>query len=73
VRLNTGELGVVLKVYAPDPYRPKVRVVIGADRQKLVRPYDINLWEADEATPGPTAVVSPVDPGTVAIDPLTYL
>jgi putative nucleotidyltransferase with HDIG domain len=72
VKLDSGELGVVLKVYAPDPYRPKVRVIIAADAQKLVRPYDVNLWEADKRR-GPKAVVSPVDPMTVGIDPLTYL
>ncbi|PYR61159.1 MAG: hypothetical protein DMF91_10525, partial [Acidobacteria bacterium] len=27
VRLDTGEIAVVLKVYAPDPYRPQVRIV----------------------------------------------
>ena len=27
VRLNTGEVAVVLNVYAPDPYRPHVRVL----------------------------------------------
>jgi putative nucleotidyltransferase with HDIG domain len=73
VRLNTGELGVVLKVYAPDPYRPKVRVIIGADTQKLQRPYDVNLWEATADATGPQSVVSPVDPTTAGIDPLTYL
>jgi hypothetical protein len=49
-----------------------VRVIIAADAQKLVRPYDVNLWEADKRR-GPKAVVSPVDPMTVGIDPLTYL
>jgi putative nucleotidyltransferase with HDIG domain len=72
VKLDSGELGVVLKVYAPDPYRPKVRVVIAADSQKLTRPYDVNLWEVSDR-PGPKTVVSPVDPATVGIDPLTYL
>jgi putative nucleotidyltransferase with HDIG domain len=73
VRLNTGELGVVLKVYAPDPYRPKVRVIIGADAQKLGRPYDVNLWEATPESSGPQSVHSPVDPITAGVDPLTYL
>jgi putative nucleotidyltransferase with HDIG domain len=73
VRLDTGELGIVLKIYAPDPYRPKVRVIIGRDRQKLQRPYDVNLWEASDQGEGPTAVASPVDAATVGIDPLTYL
>jgi hypothetical protein len=66
-------VGVVLKVYAPDPYRPKVRVIIGADAAKLARPYDVNLWEAGDETSGPKGVVSPVDPTTAGVDPLTYL
>jgi hypothetical protein len=73
VKLDSGEFAVVLKVYAPDPYRPKVRVIIGTDTQKLVRPYDINLWEATSEAAGPKAIVSPIDPATVGIDPLTYL
>jgi putative nucleotidyltransferase with HDIG domain len=73
VKLDTGELGVVLRVYAPDPYRPKVRVIIAVDGDKLQRPYDINLWEVPEEGEGPKSVVSPVDPATVGIDPLTYL
>ena len=32
VRLNTGEMAVVLTVYAPDPYRPHVRVLIDRER-----------------------------------------
>jgi putative nucleotidyltransferase with HDIG domain len=73
VKLDTGELGVVLRVYAPDPYRPKVRVIIAADGEKLQRPYDVNLWEIPDEGQGPKSVVSPVDPATVGIDPLTYL
>src|SRR5262249_21668474 len=33
VRLNTGEIAVVLKVYAPDPHRPEVRVLFSPDRK----------------------------------------
>ena len=73
VKLDTGELGVVLRVYAPDPYRPKVRVIAAADGEKLQRPYDINLWEIPDEGEGPKSVISPVDPATVGIDPLTYL
>ncbi|HUE88469.1 MAG TPA: HD-GYP domain-containing protein [Vicinamibacterales bacterium] len=73
VRLDTGELGVVLRVYAPDPYRPKVRVIVGAEAEKLQRPYDVNLWETTGETGGPQTVVSPVDPAVAGIDPLTYL
>ena len=38
VRLNTGEIAVVLKVYAPDPYRPQVRVLIDRDGTRLELP-----------------------------------
>jgi putative nucleotidyltransferase with HDIG domain len=73
VKLNTGEFAVVLRVYAPDPYRPKVRVIADAGGEKLARPYDLNLWEALEGAEGPKVVVSPVNPSTLGVDPLTYL
>ena len=73
VRLNSGELAVVIRIYAPDPYRPKVRVVAGDDGRLLERPYDISLWETGEDTERPRSVVCPVDAATIGIDPLTYL
>jgi putative nucleotidyltransferase with HDIG domain len=73
VRLDTGEIAVVLRVYAPDPYKPRVRVVIGTDGEKLARPRDVNLWESSETTSGPRAILSPVEAGASGIDPLTYL
>ena len=72
VRLDTGEIAVVIRTYAPDPYRPRVRVVISRQGTKLDRPYDVNLWESDEGG-GPTAVQAPLDPALHAIDPLSYL
>ena len=73
VRLDTGEIAVVLRVYAPDPYKPRVRVVIGADGEKLARPRDANLWESSETASGPKAILSPVEAGAFGLDPLTYL
>jgi putative nucleotidyltransferase with HDIG domain len=73
VRLNTGEAAVVLRVYAPDPYRPAVRVIAGADGEKLPRPYDVNLWASTDTASRPASVVSPLDPVAFGIDPLTYL
>lgn len=71
VRLDTGEIAVVMRTYAPDPYRPRVRVIISKQGAKLDRPYDLNLWEAPEG--GPTSVHAPLDPAVYQIDPLTYL
>ena len=45
VQLDTGEVAVVLEAYAPDPYRPQVRILFGADRKPLLQPQDVNLWE----------------------------
>jgi putative nucleotidyltransferase with HDIG domain len=71
VRLDTGEIGVVLKAYAPDPYRPRVRILVGRDGQTVVRPYDLDLWRAKEGEP--QSVRAPLDPHEYGIDPLTHL
>jgi len=71
VRLSTGEIAVVLKTYAPDPYRPRVRVLRDADGIDLARPYEVNLWEAEEGRP--VSVQAPLDPTAYGIDPLTHL
>jgi putative nucleotidyltransferase with HDIG domain len=71
VRLDTGEIAVVVRTYAPDPYRPRVRVVVSKQGAKLERPYDVNLWEAPEG--GPTTIQAPLDPAAYEIDPLSYL
>jgi putative nucleotidyltransferase with HDIG domain len=71
VRLDTGEIAVVVRTYAPDPYRPRVRVLISKQGVKLERPYDLNLWEAVEG--GPTSVQAPIDPATCDVDPLSHL
>jgi putative nucleotidyltransferase with HDIG domain len=73
VRLNTGEIAVVLKVYAPDPYRPQVRVLFARDGRRLDLPYDLNLWDAAEDPAIPSSVVAPLDPAVYDIDPLTHM
>ena len=71
VRLDSQEIAVVLKTYAPDPYRPGVRVLVGRDGARLERPFDVNLWEAREGEP--QSIQAPLDPAAHGIDPLTYL
>jgi putative nucleotidyltransferase with HDIG domain len=75
VRLNTGEIAIVLQVHAPDPYRPKVRVIFAADGTRLELPRDINLWEADAAANGNRAfsVTAPLNPAEYGIDPLSFI
>jgi putative nucleotidyltransferase with HDIG domain len=73
VRLNTGEVAVVLRVHAPDPYRPKVRLVFAADGSRFATSIDINLWEATPEAGGPSSVVTPVDPAQYHVDPLELM
>ncbi len=73
VKLNTHEVGVVLRVYAPDPHRPRVRVVIDRAGQSMAKPYDVNLWESDDSGQWPTSVISPLDPADYEIDPLAVM
>jgi len=72
VRLNTGEIAVVLKIYAPDPHRPQVRVLFDRQGKRFSLAYDVNLWEVtDPERPG--SVVAPLDPAEYQIDPLTLI
>jgi putative nucleotidyltransferase with HDIG domain len=71
VRLNTGEVAVVLKAYPPDPYRPRVRLLFDASGAAITRVRELNLWETDAEQP--RSIQTPVDPADYDIDPLTYL
>jgi putative nucleotidyltransferase with HDIG domain len=72
VRLDTGETAVVVKVYAPDPHRPQVKVVVDRSGGRLEFPYEVNLWEQNEEG-YPSAIVTPLDPAVVGLDPLALL
>ena len=71
VRLDTSEIAVVVKTYAPDPYRPRVKVLFDADRTPLARPYEINLWETHDGLAD--SVQAPVDPADYNLDPLAHV
>jgi putative nucleotidyltransferase with HDIG domain len=73
VRLDTGEIAVVVTVYAPDPHKPQVKVVIDRAGARLDQPYLTNLWEGDASLGQPSSVVAPLDPAELGIDPLTLL
>ncbi len=73
VRLNTGAIAVVLKVNAPDPYRPQVRVLIDREGQRLDLPYELNLWETTEDPERSLSIVAPLDPALFGFDPLLLM
>jgi putative nucleotidyltransferase with HDIG domain len=73
VRLDTGEIGVVTKTYAPDPHRPQVRILFDRLGSRLDLPYHANLWDTHEGGEHPTNVTTPLDPAEYGIDPLTLM
>jgi putative nucleotidyltransferase with HDIG domain len=73
VRLNTGDVAVVMNVYAPDPYRPHVRVLIDRDGKRLELTYEVNLWETVEDPERPSSIVAPLDAADYQFDPLLLM
>ena len=73
VRLSTGEVAVVARIHAPDPYRPRVRVLFNAAGARLDLPYERNLWEPPHPGAAAESVVAPLDPAEFGIDPLNFL
>jgi putative nucleotidyltransferase with HDIG domain len=75
VKLNTGEVAIVLQVHAPDPYRPKVRVLFASDGARLELPRDINLWDTEQEARDDRAssVIAPLNPADYGIDPLSFI
>jgi putative nucleotidyltransferase with HDIG domain len=73
VKLKSDDVGVVMRVHAPDPYRPRVKVLFDRDRRPYDTPFEVNLWEAtaDDAPLG--SVVAPAEESEFGIDPLSFL
>jgi putative nucleotidyltransferase with HDIG domain len=73
VRLDDGALGVVMAVHAPDPFKPRIKVIRTRGGEDVEKPYEINLWEAVAESPGPKSIKAPLDPAQYGLDPLNYL
>ena len=73
VTLNTDEIGVITAEHPSDPFRPQVKIIFGPRGERLEEPVLANTWERDSRGDYPRAVVEPVDPDSVQIDPLTLL
>ncbi|MBA2302616.1 MAG: HD-GYP domain-containing protein [Acidobacteria bacterium] len=71
VRLDTGEIAVVVQVHAPDPHRPRVRVITTADGARLETPQDRSLFDLTGSDA--QSIVSPLDPAAFGVDPLALL
>ena len=73
VQLDTGEIAVVVRTHAPDPYRPRVRVIVDRHGAPQNPTYDMNLWDSAVEGELPTSIRAPVDPADYGIDPLTLI
>ena len=73
VRLDDGAVAVVMAVHAPDPFKPRVKVIVTSTGERLETPSEINLFEAKPQWPGPKSVTASLDPAEYSIDPLSYL
>ena len=63
----------VLTGLAPDPYRPRVKLLFQPDGSPYDVPLDRNLWERSPEGAAADAIVSPVDAAPYGIDPLSYI
>jgi hypothetical protein len=73
VRINTNEVGVVLRVHAPDPYRPRVKILFDKDGRRYDVPVERNLWEKDAEGSPSGSVIAPAEESEFGIDPLNFL
>ena len=73
VKLASESVAVVTRVHAPDPYRPRVKVLFAPDGTRYDTPLDRNLWERAPDGSMPDSVLSPLDPALFRIDPLSFI
>jgi hypothetical protein len=66
-------MAVVMAAHAPDPFKPRVKVIAAPSGEPLETPYEVNLWEATPEHAGPSAVRAPLDPAEYSVDPLSFL
>ena len=73
VKLSSGTIAVVTRIHAPDPYRPRVKLLFQPDGTPYDAPLDRNLWERTPDGATPDSVVGPVEPTLYGVDPLNYV
>jgi putative nucleotidyltransferase with HDIG domain len=73
VRLHSGEVAVVTRVHAPDPYRPRVRVLFDAGGGRVDAKVERNLWEEPGEDRRRSSITAPVDPKAFGVDPLDFV
>jgi putative nucleotidyltransferase with HDIG domain len=67
VKLTTGAIAVVTRIHAPDPYRPRVRMLFDGGGVRLDALTERNLWETSDS------IAAPLDAKPYGIDPLDFI
>jgi putative nucleotidyltransferase with HDIG domain len=73
VKLTSNAVAVVTRIHAPDPYRPRVKVLFAPDGTRHDVPLERNLWERNPDGSEPDSVVGPLEPSQYGIDPLNFV
>jgi putative nucleotidyltransferase with HDIG domain len=73
VKLSSDAVAVVTRIHAPDPYRPRVKLLFAPDGTRYDTPLERNLWERNPDGSTPDSVVGPVEPTLYGVDPLNFL
>ena len=73
VKLQSQAIAVVTRVHAPDPYRPRVKLLFAPDGTAYDSPLERNLWERSPDGSPADSVVGPVEPALYGVDPLNYV
>ena len=73
VKLSSESVGVVTHIHAPDPYRPRIKLLFGPDGARYDVPFERNLWERNPDGSYVDRVVGPVEPELYGVDPLNFL
>jgi putative nucleotidyltransferase with HDIG domain len=73
VKLKSDDVGVVMRVHAPDPYRPRVKILFDKDGRPYDTPFEMNLWETNAEGEPIGTVAAPAEESEFGIDPLSFL
>jgi putative nucleotidyltransferase with HDIG domain len=73
VRLDSGEIALVLRPESRDPERPAVRLIFDRAGNRMPHPEDVSLSQRISPEGGPSAIAGVLDPATFQIDPLAVL
>ena len=68
-----AEIAIVLQVHAPDPHRPRVRILRDTQGRRVPSEPTRHLWETRDGAEDDVHVTAPLHADDYGVDPLEYL